>query len=61
MSSVESAAYIVPVARLASKQIENLRQQSSGKYPSASHSGVYEYNKIAAAPKSRALRQLAGE
>jgi SpoVK/Ycf46/Vps4 family AAA+-type ATPase len=61
MSLVESAAYIVPVARSASEQIENLRQQSSGKYLSASHPGVYEYNKIAAATKGRALRQLAGE
>jgi hypothetical protein len=61
MSLVESAAYIVPVAPSASEQRENLRQQSSGKYLSALHPGVYEYNKIALAPKGRALRQLAGE
>jgi hypothetical protein len=61
MSLEESAAYIVPVARSASDQIESLRQQSSGKYISASHPGVYEYNKIAAVPRGRALRQLATE
>jgi SpoVK/Ycf46/Vps4 family AAA+-type ATPase len=61
MSLQESAAYIIPVARSASEQIETLRQQSSGKYLSASHPGVYEYNKIAAAPRGRALRQLAAE
>lgn len=61
ISLQESAAYIVPVARSASEQIESLRQQSSGKYLSASHPGVYEYGKIATAPRGRALRQLAGE
>jgi len=62
MSLQESAASIIPVARSASEQIESLRQQSSGKYFSASHSGVYEYSKIApAAPRARALRQLAAE
>jgi SpoVK/Ycf46/Vps4 family AAA+-type ATPase len=61
MSLEESAAYIVPVARSASDQIESLRQQSSGKYISASHLGVYEYNKITAVPRGRALRQLATE
>jgi hypothetical protein len=62
ISLQESAAYIVPVARSASEQIESLRQQSSGKYLSASHPGVYEYKKLAAtAPRGRALRQFAAE
>jgi SpoVK/Ycf46/Vps4 family AAA+-type ATPase len=62
MSLQESAAYIVPLARSASEQIETLRQQSSAKYLSASRPGVYEYNQLtAAAPRGRALRQLAAE
>ena len=61
LSLQESAGYVVPVARSASEQIENLRQQSSGKYLSASHPGVYEYNKVVPATRGRALRQLAGE
>ena len=47
MSLRQSAEYIVPVARSAADQIESLRQQSSGKYLSASHPGVYEYNRNA--------------
>src|SRR6266581_2879672 len=39
MSLRQSAEYLVPVARSAADQIESLRQQSSGKYLSASHPG----------------------
>jgi len=58
MSLRQSAEYIVPVARSAADQIESLRQQSSGKYLSASHPGVYEYNRNASTPKGRAFRAL---
>ena len=58
MSLRQSAEYIVPVARSAADQIESLRQQSSGKYLSASHPGIYEYNRNASTPKGRAFRAL---
>jgi hypothetical protein len=58
MSLRQSAEYIVPVARSAADQIESLRQQSSGKYLSASHPGVYEYNRNVSTPKARAFRAL---
>jgi hypothetical protein len=58
MSLRQSAEYIVPVARSAADQIESLRQQSSGKYLSASHPGLYEYNRNASTPKGRAFRAL---
>jgi SpoVK/Ycf46/Vps4 family AAA+-type ATPase len=61
MSLRQSAEYLVPVARSAADQIESLRQQSSGKYLSASHPGVYEYNRNAATPKGRAFRTLERE
>lgn len=54
----ESASYIVPVARSAAEQIDGLRQQSSGKYLSASHPGVYEYRRTTPAPRGRAFRAL---
>ena len=47
MSLRQSAEYTVPVARWAADQIESLRQQSSGKHLSASHPGIYEYNRNA--------------
>lgn len=41
-SSLEDAAtYIVPVAKSAAEQIENLRKQAVGRFISASHSGLY--------------------
>jgi hypothetical protein len=58
MSLKQSAEYIVPVARSAADQIESLRQQSSGKYLSASHPGVYEYSRNGSTPKGRAFRAL---
>ena len=58
ISLQDSASYIVPIARSAQEQVESLRSQSSGKYLSASHPGVYEYNKVAPAPRGRALRSL---
>ena len=61
MSLRQSAEYLVPVARSAADQIESLRQQSSGKYLSASHPGVYEYNRNGSTPKGRAFRTLERE
>ena len=58
ISLEESASYIVPVARSAAEQIDGLRQQSSGKYLSASHPGVYEYSRTTPAPRGRAFRAL---
>lgn len=53
----KSAEYIVPVARSAADQIKTLRQQASGKFISASHPGVYEYqDSIAMARTGRAFR-----
>jgi hypothetical protein len=56
----EAADYIVPVFRSASEQIKALRQQASGKFISASSSGVYEYSDTAtmSAPSRRVIRQL---
>jgi hypothetical protein len=55
-SLVEAAEYIVPVARSAADTIERLRQQASGKFISASYSGVYRFGKAASAPQGgRAL------
>jgi hypothetical protein len=53
MSLQDAATYIVPVSRSASEQIKPLRQQASGKFISASHSGVYEYNETAIARSAR--------
>ncbi len=43
MSLREAAMYIVPVARSANDQIKALRMQASGKFLSASHCGVFQY------------------
>jgi hypothetical protein len=45
LSIVDSAQYIVPVARSAADQIERLRQQASGRFLSASQPGVYEFGR----------------
>jgi SpoVK/Ycf46/Vps4 family AAA+-type ATPase len=53
----ESAEYIVPVARSAADQIKALRQQASGRFISASHPGVYEFQDSAAVVRpGRAFR-----
>lgn len=57
----ESAEYIVPVSRSAADQIKGLRQQASGKFISASYSGVYQFQESAAAPRmGRAFRDMEG-
>ena len=45
----EAASYIVPVSRSAADQIEQLRTQASGRFISASQSGIYKYEKHAPA------------
>lgn len=40
----EAAAFIVPVAKSASEEIETLRRQASGKFLSAARPGVYQLN-----------------
>jgi len=57
ISLKESAQYIVPVSRSAVDQIKALRQQASGKFISASYSGVYQFQEIAPAARTgRAFR-----
>lgn len=41
ISLIESADYIVPVAKSAGESIESLRRQSSGKFTSAAYPGLY--------------------
>ncbi len=43
VSLVESARYIVPIAVREAARIKSLRQRASGKYVSASESGLYQY------------------
>ena len=38
----DAAAYIVPVAKSAAEQIENLRKQANGRFISASNHGIYK-------------------
>lgn len=40
---LESSGYVVPVARAMAERLEELRSEASGKYISASESGVYVY------------------
>ena len=46
ISLKEASAYIVPVAKSAAEQIKTLREQASGKFISASVSGVYEMETV---------------
>lgn len=52
---VEAGRYVVPVARSAAEQIENLRKQASGRYLSAGAPGLYKYEirPAAGAPAAR--------
>lgn len=43
MTLVEAADFVVPVARSAGDAITRLREMASGRFISASHKGVYEY------------------
>jgi SpoVK/Ycf46/Vps4 family AAA+-type ATPase len=55
----EAAMYIVPASRSASDQIKALRQQASGKFISASHEGVYEFDEMTGSsrPARRVIRR----
>lgn len=61
LTLVESAAYVVPVAISAERQIEALREGASGRFISASEPGLYKWDRplpaIAAAdgPRRRAI------
>ncbi len=46
-SLLEASANVVPVARSAAQQIEALRAQASGRFISASHPGIYRYERTA--------------
>jgi hypothetical protein len=55
LSIVDSAQYIVPVARSAADQIERLRQQASGRFLNASQPGVYEFGRDTAPTTSKRM------
>ncbi len=42
LTKIQAAEYIVPVAKSAAERIEKLRNSASGRYISASYSGVYQ-------------------
>jgi hypothetical protein len=56
---IDAAKYIVPVAKSAAESIQKLREQASGRFISASDSGVYQFTK-AAAPRA-GTRQFEGD
>ncbi len=59
ISLVESSQYIVPVSRSAAEPIKTLRTQASGKFISASHPGVYEFQESAPSARTgRAFRSI---
>ena len=51
----EAAEYIVPISRSAADQIEMLRTQASGRFISASHSGLYDKDHLKAKMGGRAF------
>jgi hypothetical protein len=53
---VRSAQYTVPISKSAAEQIKSLRQQASGKFISASSTGVYRYEETATAPAATTRR-----
>lgn len=57
ISLADSARYIVPVARANAEQIKTLRQQASGKFLSATESGLYRFEETASAPTGRKFRE----
>jgi ATPase family associated with various cellular activities (AAA) len=56
MSLKDAAQYTIPVSRSAAEQIKTLRQMASGKFLSASKSGVYRYEEEAEGPARRMIR-----
>jgi len=63
LSIEESAAFIVPVSRSASDQIDTLRRQASGRFLSASLAGVYKFESGVplGAPAKRVFRETAAD
>src|SRR5579862_6780296 len=53
---VRAAQYTVPISKSAAEQIKSLRQQASGKFISASSTGVYRYEETATAPTAATRR-----
>jgi hypothetical protein len=58
---IEAAQYTVPVSRSAAEQIKALRQSASGKFLSASGSGIYHWEENAVAPSAGRRLRAAGE
>ncbi|MDI7266601.1 MAG: AAA family ATPase [Myxococcota bacterium] len=48
----DASSYIVPVARSAARQIEQLRMQAGGRFISASSPGIYRYERTAGAGRA---------
>jgi len=55
ISLVDAAAYIVPVAISDARRINALRENASGKFISASYSGVYDKDRNTTAKTGRKL------
>ena len=60
-SLIEAAAYIVPVARSAQQQIDQLRSQASGKFISASYPGIYLADRQENAVERALTRNMKGQ
>jgi hypothetical protein len=58
---IEAAQYTIPVSRSAAEQIKALRQSASGKFLSASRSGVYHWEENEVAPIAGRRLRAAGE
>jgi hypothetical protein len=54
---VESARYVIPVAKSSADSIKTLRLQASGKFLSATESGIYRYEETATAVSGRKFRE----
>jgi len=61
LSLLDAASYTVPVSRSAAEQIKSLRQSASGKFLSASASGVYQWDENSVTPIAGRRLRAAGE
>lgn len=57
VSLEDAAKYVVPVARSSAEAIKALRVQASGKFLSATESGIYRFEETATAPSGRKFRE----
>lgn len=57
ISLIDSARYSVPVSRSSAESIKALRLQASGKFLSATETGIYRYEETATAPSGRKFRE----